>query len=346
MTTSSELTASTALPRRPADTVLMATAALLAFLALAAAVYLGYSVMQARALERSSTPTARAVVELQGIAADNPNDAQVRVRLGEALAADGRFREAVRELETALTIDPDHTGAYLVLGIVGMLQDQHDVAESSFRKIIELTEGTQFEQTKVHRELAFFYLGESALDTGRYEDAVGFFKAAIRVNRANADAYFGLGVAFKGLEEWAAAQDNFEIALAFDPKFAQAHFEMGEVYRAQDDIVNAAVHFTKAAEHDPDNDLPLEALASIGRPDEWEGRARAALVEGEHQAALDAILVARALRAEDPGFALLHGEVLEAMGEQVIALEVYREALEITPDHVGLSAAVDRLATE
>ncbi|MBE0417663.1 MAG: tetratricopeptide repeat protein [Coriobacteriia bacterium] len=332
-------------PRR-SDVFLIAAAALLALLVIGAAGYLGYSVLQTRALERSATPTARAVEELYRIVNDNPNDAQVRVRLGEALAADGRFREAVRELETALTIDADHTGAYLVLGIVGMLQDQHDAAETNFLKIIELTEGTQFEQTKVHRELAFYYLGESALDTGRYEDAVGFFKAAIRVNRANADAYFGLGVAFKGLEEWEAAQDNLEIALVFDPKFAQAHYEMGQVYRAQNDTINAAVHFAKAAEYDPGNDLPLEALAAIGSAEEWEERSRAALAEGDTGTALDSVLVARALRDDNPEYALLHGEVLEAMGESSVALDVYRQALEVNPDHAGLTAAAGRLGDE
>ncbi len=341
-----EVTTEIQVQRHPVDTALVAAAGILGLIVLASAVFLGYSMLQARSLERAATPTARAVEELATIVESNPNDAQVRVRFGEALIADGKYREAIRELETALSIDPDHTGAYLVLGVAGMLQDQYDAAEGNLLKVIEITEGTQFEQTKVHRELAFFYLGEIALDTQRYDDAVGFFKAAIRVNRANADAYFGLGMAFKGLEEWAAAMDNLEIALAFDPKFAQAHYEMGEIYRAQDDTINAAVHYAKAAEYDPDNDLPRQALAMIGSPEEWIARSQEALAAGDTETALDSVLVARAQRVDDPELALLHGEILETMGEETVALDVYRQALESTPDHEELTAAVSRLESE
>ncbi len=328
------------------DRILVAISGVLAVAVVGSAAYLGYSVLQQRAMERAADPAMRVVDGVSELVAESPNDPQLRVRLGEALASAGRFREAVRELNAALEISPDHTGAHLVLGIVAMMQQDYDTANSYFLRVLEVTEGGQFEGLKEHRELAFFYLGESALDTGHYEEAVGYFKAAIRMNRANADFYFGLGMALKGIEELAGALENYEIALVFDPKFAQAHYEMGQVYLMMDDRINAAVHFAEAAKLDPDNDLPPEALASLGTAAEWEARAREALQAGDTDAALEAVLILRVLEPEDVDKVVLHAEIVEAMDKPDIALELYQEALEMAPENEGIKAAMERLKQE
>ncbi|MFU8891744.1 MAG: tetratricopeptide repeat protein, partial [Anaerosomatales bacterium] len=266
-----------AAPRRqPFDQALAVISAVLLIAVLSAAAFLVYSVVQGRAIEQGATPRARLISDLHAQIDESPNDAALRVRLGEVYAAAGQHREAVRELNVALELNPDHTGAYLVLGMVALMQKDYDSADTYFNKILELTEGSEFKNLQLNRELAFYYLGESALDTSRYEDAVGYFKAVIRMNRGSADAYFGLGLAFKGIEDYLAALDNFEIALAFDPTFAQAHYEMGQVYLAEEDRINAAVHFAQAALLAPDSDLPAEALASLGTVEEWETKAREA----------------------------------------------------------------------
>ena len=339
--------ASLAAPRRqPLDKALAAISAVLLVAVLSAAVFLVYSVVQGRAIEQGATPRARLISDLHAQIEEAPSDAALRVRLGEVYAAAGQHREAVRELNVALEINPDHTGAYLVLGMVGLMQKDYEAADTYFNKIIELTEGSEFKNLQLNRELAFYYLGESALDTSRYEDAVGYFKAVIRMNRGSADAYFGLGLAFKGIEDYPAARDNFEIALAFDPTFAQAHYEMGQVYLAEDDRINAAVHFAQAALLAPDSDLPAEALASLGTVEEWEAKAREALASDDLEAALEAALITRGLVPDDPAYHILHGEVLEAMGERDIALDVYAEALTLAPDDQTIKAALARLENE
>lgn len=332
--------------RSPLDTVLLTVGALLVVGILTTGASLVYSIVQVRDAEAAATPAGRVIEELQGMVELSPNNAPVRVRLAEALASAGRTSEAVRELNAALEIEPEHTGAYVVLGMIGLIEKDYEVAEFNLRKVIELTEGAEFENVLVHRELAFYYLGEVMLDTQRYEDAVGLFKATVRMNRANANAYFGLGMAFKGMEEWDAAVENVEIALAFDPSFAQAHYELGQLFMQRGEEMNAAVHFSKAAELAPENDVILEALAALGTPEEWETRARDALTRGEGQAALDAVLVARAFDYDEPERALLHGQILESMDKIDVALDVYRKALEITPEHQALKAALARLDDE
>ncbi len=325
------------------DVILAVVTAVLAIAVVGSVAYLGYSVLQQRAMERAADPAWRVIEGASALVEESPEDPQMRVRLGEALASAGRYREAVRELNAALEIDPTHTGAHLVLGIIAVMQDDYHTADSYFIRILEDTEGGQFESLGEHRELAFFYLGESALSTDRYEEAVGYYKAAIRINRGNADYYFGLGLALKGIEELPGALENYEIALVFDPTFAQAHYEMGQVYLMMDDRVNAAVHFAEAARLAPENDMPTEALASLGTVEEWEARAYEALERGDTDAALEAALVLRVLEPEDAEKAVLHAEVVEAMGKPDVALEVYREALEMAPENGAIKDAISRL---
>jgi tetratricopeptide (TPR) repeat protein len=332
--------------RQPVDRALAVIGVVLLIAVLATGAYLAYSIAEGRAMEQGATPRARLIADLHAQIEESPNDASLRVRLGEAYAAAGQHSDAVRELEIALELQPEHTGAYLILGLVALMEKDYTSADSYFLKIIELTEGSEFKDIQLNRELAFFYLGESALDTGRYDEAIGYYKASIRMNKGSADAYFGLGLAFKGIEDYPAARDQFEIALAFDPKFAQAHFEMGQIYLAEDDRINAAVHFAEAAMLAPDNELPAEALASLGTVEEWEAKARGALASGDTEAALEAALITRALVQDEPDYIILHGEVLEVMGERDIALDVYAEALALAPDDPAAKAAIARLEQE
>ncbi len=325
------------------DIILAVVSAVLAIAVLGSVAYLGYSVLQQRAIERAADPAWRVIEGASALVEESPEDPQMRVRLGEALAAAGRYREAVRELNAALEIDPTHTGAHLVLGIIAVMQDDYHTADSYFLRVVDDTEGGQFEALGEHRQAAFFYLGESALSTGRYEEAVGYYKAAIRLNRANADYYFGLGLALKGIEELDGALENYEIALVFDPEFAQAHYEMGQVYLMMDDRINAAVHFAGAARLAPDNDMPVEALTTLGTAEEWEARAHEALETGDTDTALEAALVLRVLEPEDADKAMLHAEVVEAMGKPDVALEIFREALELAPENGAIKDAISRL---
>jgi len=325
------------------DKILFWIGLVLAAAVLLSGAYLGYTVWKQRAIERAADPAARAIETFYADVEEEPTDPQARIRLAEALASAGRYNEAVRELNIALELDPEHTGAHIVLGIVAIMQKDHEAAESYFMRVLELTEGMQFEQVSTTRELAFFYLGESALDRGYYEEAIGYFKAAIRINRSASNYYFGLGVALKGIGDSAGAIDNFEIALTFDPNYAQAHYELGQAYLLQEDPVSAAVHFAQASRLAPDNELPIEALASLGAMEQWETRAREALATGDNEAALEAIIVARVLVPDDVDLAVLHAEILEADDQPDKALEVYREALAAEPDNDAIKAAIARL---
>ena len=303
----------------------------------------GYSVWQEQQTEDLSTPAGRAIADFKQRVKASPNDAPLRVRMGEALASAGLYDDAVEQLRIAIKLDPKHTGAYLDLGILAMQKKETKTAEGYFNKVIELTTGSEMEDVNQRRETAFFYIGEIALDAKRYEDAAANFKAALRIRRDASDTYYLLAQAYKGMERSDAAMKQLEAALAFDPNYAEAHYLMGQIYLEEDDKINAAEHFRIAAEQAPDQDLPQEALAGLGTAEDAVSKGREDLKAKRYEKAIDSALLARALDPKYVPAVVLHAEAAEASGETSAAVNAYRRLLELEPNNAQAAAGLKRL---
>jgi tetratricopeptide (TPR) repeat protein len=280
---------------------------------------------------------------LKDLVRANPGSAAARVRLGEAMATAGLTKQALEQLEAALTLDPNHTGAYVDLGLIAIDQSELLQAEGYFLKVVELTEGAEFEDVNQRREIALFYLGEIALDDSRYEDAITYFKGALRIRRDASDTYYLLAQAYRGLNEYDAALDQLQTATLFDPNYPEAHFLIGEILMAQDDDINAAIHFKWAADLVPDADPPAEALAAIGPAEQWLASGSAALSEGDTDKALHDAIMATVLDPESVDAHKLHGTVLEDIGDDAAALESWEKAAELAPEDTEIQDTIDRL---
>jgi len=302
----------------------------------------GYSVWQVRQEESLSTPAGRAIQDLKARVKATPNNADLRVRLGEALASAGLYEDAVGQLRTATKLNPNHNGAYLDLGILALEQRQPKSAEGYFKKVIELTTG-DMEGVNQRREQAYFYLGSIALDEERYEDAAANLKAALRIRRDAADTYYLLAYAYKGMDNKDAAMKQLDAALAFDPKYPEAHYLMGQIYLEDGDKINAAVHFRLAADNAPNQDLPQEALAGLGAPEDAVAQGRADLREKRYQAAIEAALLAQAIDPKNVPAVVLHAEAAEASGETSAAIAAYKQLLELEPKNQKAAEALKRL---
>lgn len=325
------------------DNILNTILGLVATAVLVLAGYFAYSVYQVRLEEANATPALRLVTEIQAQVRANPNDVILRVRLGEALGAAGKYDQAAEQFKNALKIEPNHTGAYLDLGIVAMSQNDPSAAERYFLKVIELTEGADYAEVNNRRESALFNLGLIALQQSKYEDAVGYFKGALRIRKDASDTYLNLAKAYEGLEEDDAAMSQLEVALTFDPNYAQAHFMMGEIYLKQNDIVNASYHLQRAVELAPDADPALEAYTALGTPEEHIAKGREALAAGDAETALTEALVATNLDPKSIDAQLYHAEVLVSRKAYKDAIDVYGKVLKLDPTNAKAKAEIARL---
>lgn len=324
------------------DTVLTIAAWLLAIAILAFGAYFAYSVYVVRQQANLSSPAMRTVEALREQVRDDPNDAFRRVRLAEGLGAAGLFEEALEQLQFAIELDPEHSGAYLDIGFIGMLTQDYTMAEQAFLKVLELTAGGDYEQINERREQALFYLGEIALIDQRYEDAIGYFKASLRIKRDASDTYLRLAQAYIGIEEWDQAEEYLIIAREFDRGYPEVYYEWGRIHEHRGDIVQAATAYRFAVDRS-ESDIPKEALAALGTWEEWFAKAQAALDSGDREAAYEAVQIAEQLDPMEPEAHLLHSKMLEDDANPEEALKVLREAREYLPNDSGITSEFERL---
>ncbi len=303
----------------------------------------GYRVYADRQRSEQSAAATRVIRALEGQVRQNPNDAILRVRLGEALGAAGKFDEAIEQLNAALQIEPEHPGAFLDLGMIAVLTDNNSEAREYFKKVIEVTSKGQYANVDERQETAYYNIGLLDLEEEAFEDAAGNFKAALRIRKDASDTYYHLAKAYQGLGDPESAIKNLEIAVSFDPGYAAAHFALGELYLEKDDLVNASYYLTRAAERAPDAEQPQEALASIGPVEQWKADAQEQLAAKQVESALTSVLIARNLDSKDPELAKLQGAILVARGDLKDALDVYEAALKLDPKDAEAKAKVAEL---
>lgn len=308
------------------------------------AAYFAWTVWADRQAELASTPAGRTVLELKAKVKQDPNNVSLRVRLGEALAAAGLYDQAVDQFNQALKADEENLGAFLDLGIVAMQREEYSTAEGYFQRVVDLTEGAEFQGIDSRREQALFYLGETALIDKRYEEAVSFFKAALRIRKDASDTYLELAMAYKGFDQNELAKEQLQIALDFDPSYAQAHYELGTLLLEEGDEVGAALHLGKAAQLAPNSEEAAQAVEQLGPADRRLEAARKLLASGDLEDALVEARVAYGLDPQSFDAAVLTAEVLEKLGEAKQALSIYREAATLASGEQTVGAQIARLS--
>lgn len=174
--------------------------------------------------------------------------------------------------------------------------------------------------------------GKTCLAQGRIDQAEQEFQAALALNPRNADAHFELGKTYYVRQRWAEAAAQFEAALAHDPAHQNAHLLLAKIRTGQKEY-DAALKELEAARAAGATATP-DLLATLGTVQEQTGAYTQALAA-----------YAEALRL-DPGNMDLRLRRVRIMGnlkEYDAALKELakaRAANGITPDLLAALGAV------
>jgi serine/threonine-protein kinase len=216
-----------------------------------------------------------------------PDFAPAHYGLGRVLSEEQRLDEAVAAYQQALKLQPDFAEARWNLGIVQTLQrfltsfgGKPDPALLAAQKAV---------QDNSKDALARLQLGNAFLRTGSPQEAIGAFRAAVRLqprlnlpylhlalayknNRdlpraivtlrrgvtaePDADAYTVLGSLLREARNAAGAIEALEKAIRLNPKHGPAYAELGAVYLDKGDPIKAIPLFKQAVQINPnDGDL-------------------------------------------------------------------------------------------
>jgi tetratricopeptide (TPR) repeat protein len=242
-----------------------------------------------------------------------PYNAGVHLNLGNVLQARGELDDAAAHYEKALGIKPGHAGAHINLGNILQAQGKLDDSMAHYRKALEI---------EPHHAAAHFNLGNVLQALCKFDDAIAHYQKALPIDKGNAALYNNLGGAILGAHgDLNHAAACFEQALALMPRYAEAHYNLGNVFSAQGKLDDAVACYQRALTLSPD------------RPDFHNQLGNALRDQGQLEPAMECCQRALAL---EPSYAEAHynlGNVFGDQGRLDDALECYERALALRPDY-------------
>ncbi len=257
--------------------------------------------------------------------------------LGYAYAIQGRidstqttvlFEKAANQFERTISLAPNLSQAHFSVGAIYQEQEKLELAAQAMQTCLELN-------PKYYP--AYYRLGEIYLQQDNPQAALESFQAVQKMNKKWARPYYGIGLAHFKQGNDNAAREAFEEAIYRDPKFAPAHFKLGQVLAKEGFFDEAWGEYETARKYQPYTAANLYELGTIFAQ---EGNQEGAIsifrrvidnIDATHTAAL-----------------LQLGEIYYATGEEGLAIEHYKQAIEadaslkdyfmeqLSPYHAGL----------
>jgi len=275
-----------------------------------------------------------------------PRSVALWVSLAGVLRQRGKYDQAVVVLDRARRIDPRDPQPALALGEIYERYRKWEVARSHYQSV--LTSGRTDQRVLAHRRLA-----RIARQQNRLTDAIDHLRQALRLEPRGGALYGELGDALRRAGRPAEALVPLLNLVKRQPRNGEAQLSLGLAHRELGDhgrAVRALRSASKLLSSSAKPLLPLaQSLLALGQPDKaYSVGVRAlALAPGDHDAlwmmaplyagrklhkpAAEVLRKLRLVRAHDPEYWRLSGDVHTALGKHGLAFEEYARALTLRP---------------
>jgi protein O-GlcNAc transferase len=247
--------------------------------------------------------------------------------LGEAYNTFGEMSKARPEFERAVVLDPRHAQAHVNLAAILLQQGEAQRAVPHLDQAIRLY-GRRPDAAQAHYLRAKIYSEDR--DAAK---AAAELQQAVELAPEFAEAWSDLGESRKNLSDGKGALSAFRRSVELVPQNPVAQARLGAYLLDSGAVHEAVEHLDEAVRLDPKNQSALNALQRALRQDGQAERAEAAKKQ-----------LAELIRQRDEADQKLvaateinnRGAELEKAGDVRGALEKYRAALDLLPDHVGM----------
>jgi protein O-GlcNAc transferase len=256
-----------------------------------------------------------------------PKSAEAHNALGEAYNTFGEVSKARPEFERAVGLDPRHAQAHVNLAAILLQQGEAQRAVPHLDQAIRLY-GRRPDAAQAHYLRAKIYSEDR--DAAK---AAAELQQAVELAPEFAEAWSDLGESRKNLSDGKGALSAFRRSVDLVPGNPVAQARLGAYLLDSGAVHEAVEHLDEAVRLDPKNQSALNALQRALRQDGQAERAEAAKKQ-----------LAELIRQRDEADQKLvaateinnRGAELEKAGDVRGALEKYRAALDLLPDHVGM----------
>ena len=246
-----------------------------------------------------------------GVAVQAPR-VDVPQTLNAALAAHrlGQLQQAAMLYQQVLRVQPQHSGALHMLGVVAHQGGQLDAAVELLGRALAVRPSV----AQAHLDLA-----NVLKDQGRLQEAAASYRRALVLEAELDGAHTGLGNALMAQGHFGEAGESYRRAVKLSPHSADAHYNLGNAEAAQGRLDEAAALYRQALALQPEHFGALNnlgnALAEQGRPGE----------------AADIFTQLLAVRPDFAGAYNNLGRALSAQGRLQEAAAAFRRGLAINP---------------
>jgi tetratricopeptide (TPR) repeat protein len=214
--------------------------------------------------------------------ADISNDLDSAITLDPKFTAAyierGRFlvnrdpQQAISDLRTALEITPDSALAYLYMANAELALNENDAA------LQDALHANQLDLTLVP---VYLTLARAYIATGQSDKAVAVLQTYTVYAPDDIGAFLKLGTAYNAAGQYEAAVDVLNKTLDADPRNAEAYFQRGYAYLNLDKANLAVADFKKAVTYDP---FDFDAHLGLARAYDMQGKPGDAYMQAESNA--------------------------------------------------------------
>ena len=167
----------------------------------------------------------------------NPNDADAAYNLGNAFAQKGDLNQADQQLQQALQLDPDNAMAAYDLGNVRVRQKRFDDAIEQFQRALRSDPGLA---------RANYNLAQLFFQQGKIDEAIQNYRLALQNDPTHVKARYYLALALAERGDLEGAKKEFQESLRLEPNLAEAHAGLARALTAQGRKAEAVQHYQEA----------------------------------------------------------------------------------------------------
>ena len=308
--------------------------------------------------ETKEVATSKSEVETltESITSDSLN-ADLYIQRARVNLANEQISSAIKDINTALSIDRKNVDAHLVLAdIYYALGDDDNI-------LLTLNKATEYAPLDSR---PIVKLSELSFLQGNANLANAYIDKALELDRFNPRAYFMRAMIALSVNDTAVAMKNFMTARIQDDEFIEPKIQIAHIYAAKNDTI-AKSFFEEAIAVDPndlslqydyalylqDNGFPEQALTYYdallelvpNHPDCIYNKGYVYLVYmGENDKALECFDQVLQMNPNSVNAMFNKGRTYEQMGDFINAKSIYLQILRNYPDYQLAIDAVNRIS--
>lgn len=311
------------------------------------ALYLGYAIAAGTKAKEQGTPVNRALVGLRETVKKNPKNVEARLRLATGLDAAGREDEAIEQYKTVLKLEKSHPSALAGMARIATERKEWRTAEGYWKKVISLLETGTYAGIDRRLQDAYYGLGVMYYEEKDWEEAARSFRESLRIRRDDSMAHYMLGLSYKNMGVAQKAKEELQITLAFDPKMAEANYELALMLLKEGDKAQAAELLRVSIDNAPEGvDLPQQELDKMGTAEEHAAASVSAEKAGDKAEALQEARIAAAMDSKNIEALRRVAHLFESQKKMTSAQKAYENLLLMAPGDDDAVAALKRLGKD